>query len=296
MNFLRLLLINHTQFYLAMFAVLSFVAIVNLLHNPYTKQNAKLKRFNKKTLKKPNSIVCQIQHLPSEYQRQWRAYVNSGCAKPSTVFEFVKRPRRYLLWFAHFVAGALCLVYIAMSILLQDKTMFATQMAFCFLSALVILLSKLVGQINLAHARRVFGKFLHDLNAVTAILKGEGTITQTELAVPNDVPQACNQTEATTQSTNKTLAGGNTLLTDKPTGDTTMEGTTQLPQATPKTPAIPQNKTPTPTTPTAVQSDDIVQKAVQILHQKGLDCPRTVDEQRKLNLALNNLLQACCKR
>ena len=43
------------------------------------------------------------------------------------------------------------------------------------------------------------------------------------------------------------------------------------------------------------QGDDVIQKTVQILKQKGLDNPRTAEEQRRLNVALNNLLQACCK-
>ncbi|MBQ4273170.1 MAG: hypothetical protein IJB95_05960, partial [Clostridia bacterium] len=41
---------------------------------------------------------------------------------------------------------------------------------------------------------------------------------------------------------------------------------------------------------------DVVEKTVQILRQKGLENPRTIEEQRKLNIALNNLLQACCKK
>ncbi|MBQ9125949.1 MAG: hypothetical protein IJY13_04760 [Clostridia bacterium] len=50
-----------------------------------------------------------------------------------------------------------------------------------------------------------------------------------------------------------------------------------------------------PQPPTANNNQSIIDKAVNALRQKGLTNPRTVEEQRKLNVALNNLLQACCK-
>ena len=124
-QFLHFLLTYQDQVFLAMFATLAFVALVNFVHNAYARQNFALKRFNKRTLHSPSSIVWETRQLPMDYQRQWRAFVNSGCAKPSVVFEFVKRPQRYLLWFAHFVAFVVCVAYFVLAIALDDQEIFA---------------------------------------------------------------------------------------------------------------------------------------------------------------------------
>lgn len=311
---LHFLLTYQNYVFLAMFGLLAFVAFVNFVHNPYAKQNAQLKRFNKRTLQKPSCIVLQVKHLPAEYQRQWRAFVNSGCSKPSTVFEFVKLRKRYLLWFVHFVATTTSIAYIVIGILLNDAQIFTTQVAFLLFSILVMLLNKLIGEINIAFARRVFGKFLHDLNAVTHILKEEKHPTEQPTAQFGSVGSFTQQTSA-----DQHLQGA------VPKQQSAIPTTTQTVISTPTQPHCEptsmdsQNRTPTakstvvlqdvvghsPTTeplshPLNTQSPiddngDIIEKAVQILKQKGLDNPRTAEEQRKLNIALNNLLQACCK-
>ena len=271
MNLLQFLLINKTSVFFAMFATLAFVGFVNLLHNAYAKQNAKLKTFSKRVMRKPSSIIWETKRLPQVYQRQWRAFVNSGATKPSVVFEFVKRPHKYLLWFAHFVACVLCVAYVCIAILLQDQTMLVTQITFALFSVLLVLLSHLLAKINLAHARRVFGKFLHNLNCVVQIVRGEQIPTTQNAPV-----QPCQVAESPAPS-------------DSPTPQADLQSQSPAPQS--QSPSLP--KTPPPV---VQNSSDTVENAIKILRQKGLDNPRTIEEQRKLNIALNNLLQACCKK
>lgn len=331
MQQLSYFLLNYKNYVLlATFGVLSVTALANFVFNPYGKQNAKLKRFNKKMLKRPSSVVTEIHLLPKEYQRQWRAYVNSGCEKPSTVFEFVKHPAPYLLWFAHFVATATSVFYLIVAILLNYSSLFTTQIVFLLLSALLLIVKKVIDQINLAHARKVFGKFLHDLNTVTQLYKNANEPRQ-DNCVFNRTTLQCNATSQLQQSLdgnqpsqftapiNKTLQQSSFFTTDQPQRPTQpiapaedsgfmrpvlpVETTqTELPQIQPSCKTLSQTPQSQAEQPFAqpLQSESpnetIVDKAVRILRQKGLDNPRTVEEQRKLNLALNNLLQACCKR
>ena len=266
---LYFMLTYQNYIFLAMFGALALVAFVNFVHNPYAMQNAKLKRFNKKTLQKPSCIVLNIRHLPQEYQRQWRAYVNCGCQKPSVVFEFVKLPKRYLLWFVHFVSVVICVGYVYIASVLSLPHLIATQVTFLLASVLVVLINKFIGQINICCARKIFGKFLHDLNTVAEIVKCEQSPTQQPSITQCTAMQNCPQTAVAEQANAITQSNANV----QPQSDNV-----DLPQ--------------TPTT----LSQDIVDKAVSTLRQKGLDNPRTAEEQRKLNIALNNLLQACCKK
>ena len=258
MNIFYFLLVYQNCIYIAMFGALAVIALVNFVHNPYAKQNVKLKRFNKKILQRPSSVVLEVKHLPAEYQRQWRAFVNSRCQKPSVVFEFVKRPQKYLLWFAHFVTVLFCVAYTVMAFVLRSEEMFAIQVAFVLFGVLVLLVTNIIGSYNLSRARRVYGKFLHDLNLVTDILKSDKNTTPPI----NLGAKATNSTFSPTEST------------------------------------IPVAEHPISQTPpqTAENEGDVIEKTVRILKQKGLDNPRTAEEQRRLNLALNNLLQACCKK
>lgn len=329
-------LLNYkTNLLLAMFGILSLTAFVNFARNPYGKQNTKLKGFNKKILKRPSSVVTEIHLLPKDYQRQWRAYVNSGCKKPSAVFEFVKLPTPYLLWFAHFVATATSIFYLIVAILLNYSSLFTTQIVFLLLSILLLIVKKAIDQINLAHARKVFGKFLHDLNAVVQLYKEtngprqDTNVANRTTSQPNANPaQQCLDGKQSSQSfppLDKSSQHPTLLMMDTPqqpplqpidqtdaqvkllwNGQSLSTGEVQRPPQTecPQIQPSPQTQAQTP--PSANTPDQplqgepcdetIVDKAVRILRQKGLDNPRTVEEQRKLNLALNNLLQACCKR
>ncbi len=310
------------------FGILSVTALVNFVHNPYGKQNAKLKKFNKKIVKYPSSVVTEIHLLPEEYQRQWRAYVNSGCNKPSTVFEFVKLPSPYLLWFVHLLATATSVFYLVVAILLNYSSLFTTQIVYLLFSVIVLLVKNIIDQINLSHARKVFGKFLHDLNRITQLYKNCVNQPQQGDSISNFEPtQQSNLCDTKTQqqsvilppdeqisrtnSLYKTVPSPTFSTIDQPQQSVSqsIENTQRklsanqqtLPTTGPQQPAetenyqqqqplsadIPQTEQP---------NETIVDKAVRILRQKGLENPRTVEEQRKLNLALNNLLQACCKR
>lgn len=296
-------LLNHkTIVLLAMFGILSATAFANFLHNPYCKQNAQLKRFNKKVVKNPSSVGREIRLLPKEYQRQWRAYVNSGCEKPSTVFEFVKLPTPYLLWFFHFVATATSLFYLIAAILLNYWSLFTTQIVFLLLSVIILLVKNIIDKINLAHARKVFGRFLQDLNRIAQLCKGtkqsHGGIADAPIAneIYNTKPLQSNfvALDAHTAPPNKTSQpirqsqGQNFVPTELLQKQPPHKATVQTPQVGQNiSHQIAQAEPP---------NETIVDKAVRILRQKGLENPRTAEEQRKLNLALNNLLQACCKQ
>ncbi len=243
---LHFLLTYQNYIFLAMFGVLTVVAAVNFIYNPYSRQNRQLKKFTKSILEKPSNLILQIKRLPKEYQRQWRAYVNSQSAKPSIVFEFVKLPKRYLLWFLQLLATVTSVVYVVAFLLSRAPTVFPTQVAFLLAGTLVVLVNKLIERINLVQARQLFGKFVHDLNVVTSLLNG------------NNRPK-------------------------QPQGQSALQQEDCLQQPT--------------TLPTlTLKNEDVIEKAVALLKQKGLDNPRTAEEQRKLNVALNNLLQACCKK
>jgi hypothetical protein len=194
------------------------------------------------------------------------------------VFEFVKLPQKYLLWFAHFVAFVVCVAYFMLAIALDDQEIFATQMAFVLSSVLIILLTKLIGLINLSCARKVFGKFLRDLNTVVDIVKTDKSCVQQPTAPADScgAPNAQSQDNPTKTPPQSVIE--NQLQTDKLSATPPAEVRPPLEQQ------ICKNR------------GDVVEKAVQILQQNGLDSPRTIEEQRKLNIALNNLLQACCKK
>lgn len=277
---------------LAMFGILSVTALANFVRNVYGKQNTQLKKFNKKIVKCPSSVATETHLLPNEYQRQWRAYVNSGCDKPSTVFEFVKLPTPYLLWFAHCVATATSVVYLVTAILLNYWSLLATQIVFLLLSVIVLLVKNIIDKINLAHARKIFGKFLHDLNTVTQLYKntnGQWQDNNFENRMSSQQPTFSTMGQLQTTLQPSRQAKGQNF--------SSAEGR-QI-QPSPKTQAqTPPSDQITFNQPLQAEPCDetIVDKAVRILRQKGLNNPRTAEEQRKLNLALNNLLQACCKR
>lgn len=311
---LYFLLTYQNEIFLAMFGALAVVAFVNFVHNPYAKQNAKLKKFNRKIVKTPSSVIVATKHLPTEYQRQWRAFVNSGCSKPSIVFEFVKKPNRYLLWFAHLLCVIVSVTYIVVSFALGTPQLFTIQVAFLLSSALVLLVNGLICQINLAQARRVFGKFLHDLNTVTDIVKGNKTPTIQPMSTPicSGDTNPTQQTQSLATPLQQVSTDNPAILQQTPANGVSSQLTTQHKQDLPPQPAntppgqqsadTPLCQTPlsleTPLIPQSsavTNNQSVIDKAVNALRQKGLTNPRTAEEQRKLNVALNNLLQACCK-
>lgn len=277
---------------LAMFGILSVTAFANFVRNAYGKQNTQLKKFNKKIVMCPSGVATETHLLPNEYQRQWRAYVNSGCDKPSTVFEFVKLPTPYLLWFAHCVATAISVFYLVTAILLNYWSLFATQIVFLLLSVIVLLVKNIIDKINLTHARKIFGKFLHDLNTVTQLYKntnGQRQDNHFENRTPSQQPTFSTMGQLQTTLQPSRQAEGQNFSSAE---GTQIQPSPKTQAQTPPSDQITFNQ-PLPTEP---RDETIVDKAVRILRQKGLNNPRTAEEQRKLNLALNNLLQACCKR
>lgn len=91
-----------TQYYLilmpVLFGLLLVFAVVNWIYDPYRKQNRKIDSCRQKISSYPEKIATYIPLLPQEYQRQWRAYINTKAEKPSLTLEFVKSRCGILLW------------------------------------------------------------------------------------------------------------------------------------------------------------------------------------------------------
>ncbi len=231
MNIVSFALQYYNFFTLVTFTTLIIVALVNFVVNPYFLQNCKLNSFRKRVVAKPSQVENNVRYLPKVYKRQWRAYKSSGTEKPSTVFEFVKKPFRYKLAFLHAICLVLSIIYLALGIYFCNQAMIVNQVAYLLASVLTAIISALIYGANLSHAKKTFGRFVHHLNIVVALCK------------TNNMTVATDPVE---QISNLHL----------------------LPK------------------------ENAIDNAVNLLRQKGLDNPRTVDEQRKLNIALNNLLQS----
>lgn len=215
------------------FAVLLLFAAVNWLVNPYRRVNARLNACRRKIASYPDKTAKFVSILPQEYQRQWRAYVNANADKPSLTFEFVKRPARIYLLRLLVLDTALLICYVvAFFLCAQRAEYFVCLAAFAAFVALTFVLNNVFYRIREKRARKVFGKFVAELNAAN---------------VKRDVPEQ--------DDLRKTLR----QLHELNKGDVT--------------------KT-------------TLNKAADLLRAKGLENNRTVEEQRKLNTALNGLLQA----
>lgn len=208
--------------------VLLLFGVCNWARNVYRKQNRQIVQCTRLCCAHPEKTSLYASLLPEEYRRQWRAYVNSGAAKPSLVFEFVpRRKRQCLLWLYVLSALALSLYIVVFAFDISKFGYLVVQITYLLAFALTVVANKRIAARNEREARRLFGRLVAQLNLTAD----------------------CKQ-----------------VTTDK-----AIEQLRKLDKF-----------------PVDGQS---VGKAAQILRDNSAD-ERTVDEQRRLNLALNKLLQA----
>ena len=154
----------------ALFAAVWIFGAVNWCKNPYRKQNKKLNVCRNKIVANPKLAWLYVSSVPEEYCRQWRAYVNSGAERPSLVFEFVPRKNRLLMLPTFICAAVVSSAYVALFVLdMSHREYIVFQAAFWLAFAVVLIVNKLIFAKKEKRARQIFGKFVHQLNAVKDI-------------------------------------------------------------------------------------------------------------------------------
>lgn len=216
----------------ALFGVLLLFAAVNWLSNPYGAQNRKIENCRRKIASYPDAVSKHTSLLPKMYQRQWRAYVNTGAERPSKAFEFVRRKNTLYLLRLLILAAAVLLAYIAVFAVSGGWEYIVCQAVFYVSFAFVMIVNRCIYNRYEKNARKVFARFVAELNKAAA--------------------KPC---KSIADDFDKTVKEINELNK----GDVTKTA---------------------------------LNKASEILHSKGLNNNRTVQEQRKLNTALNGLLQS----
>ena len=206
--------------------------VVNWSCNVYRRQNKKMAYCTRIVAAYPEKVALYAYLLPEIYRRQWRAFVNSGAQKPSTVFEFVPlRARTHLVWLI--VCAALCSsLYVAVFALVSMQIGYILfQVAFWLAFGLIIAANKAIRRRNEKRAKQIFGKLVALLNRAASLPKSKDAIIEETVNKLNTMKKA----EVT---------------------------------------------------------DSVIGQASELLRDKGLDGNRSVEQQRKLNTALNGLLQA----
>ena len=211
-----------------LFAVVPFFGVINWICNVYRRQNKKMNAVYRGLLAKPDKINLLVYLLPEDYRRQWRAFVNSGAGKASTVFEFVKKDKRPRLLWLVIVAAMVSSAYIAVFLLVARLyTYLIFQAVYLMAFGLIMVANGAVARRQQRKAKRLFARLVAELNK-------------------------CYVREGATQDTVKELKQLNKHYVN----------------------------------------DEVVDKASELLRNKGLETNRSVEQQRKLNRALNGLLQA----
>lgn len=213
-------------------ALLALFAVVNFSVNVYRKQNKKITAVTNKIASFPNKTAQFTSALPPEYKRQWRAYVNSGAAKPSLTFEFApikNRVRLLRLFILTAVISSLYIAAFAFDTARREYIIF--QIVFWLAFALIMIVNKILSVRKERKAKRIFARFVTELNRATVL--------------PQSAAEQLDKTVAELKEINKR--------------DVT---------------------------------DAALSRASELLHSKGLSANRSVEQQRKLNGALNGLLQS----
>lgn len=169
MNIERLVLDFLVQYTYILFPLLlgglGLFAVANWSDNVYSRQNRKLKRCRKKITANPARLEKYIKRLPSEYRRQYRAYLNSGALLPSKTFEFV--PLRNKLRLTRiFALTALMATSYAVAFAFGKVSQWYLLFETTFWLALIVVLfiNRDIFAHKQKHARKVFGGFVSTLN------------------------------------------------------------------------------------------------------------------------------------
>lgn len=212
--------------------VMIVFCVTNFCKNVYRKQNGKMTAATRKICAYPHKTAQYVTSLPPDYQRQWRAYANSGATQPSLIFEFVPKRNRVRCGGLIALAAIACACYIAAFVFDTSRLDYiAFQVAFWLAFTLVMVADKLLFTVRERKAKKIFARFVNELN------------------------RNATKPQAKTCDTSETVKQIQELQKCKPT-------------------------------------NAVFERASQLLHEKGLNADRSPDEQRKLNNALNSLLQS----
>lgn len=139
---------------------------INWLCDGYSKQNAMLNECGRNVLARPQFKSMYLAKVSEEYSRQWRAYVNSGALRPSLTFEFVPHKKKLSALPLFVACAAVSAVYVALFFLFAAKREYVVfQAAFWLAFVVVVLVNDVLFKKKEGRARRVFGKFVAQLNA-----------------------------------------------------------------------------------------------------------------------------------
>lgn len=218
----------------AIFAMLFIFAFLNWITNPYRAQNKKIDACRRKIAAYPDKVAKYVSLLPKEYQRQWRAFLNTQADRPSQAFEFIPRKNVIHCWRLFVVLAVVMAAYVATFIVYSARPDFiAFQVAFYVAFVLALVINNAIHSKREKFARQIFARFVAELNRAAS--KEDRCVEEENLA--------------------DTVKEINDLNNGDVTGNT-------------------------------------INRASELLRDKGLEGNRTVTEQRKLNTALNGLLQA----
>ena len=169
MNIERLVLDFLVQYNYILFPLLlgglGLFAVANWSNDVYCRQNRKLKRCRKRIVANPARLEKYIKRVPSEYRRQYRAYLNSGAQQPSKTFEFV--PLRNKLRLTRlFALTALMATSYAVAFAFGKVSQWYLLFETTFWLALIVVLfiNRDIFAKEQKHARKVFGEFVATLN------------------------------------------------------------------------------------------------------------------------------------
>lgn len=187
--------------------------VINWFHDGYAKQNKKLNECGRNVLSRPQFKSMYLAKIPEEYLRQWRAYVNSGALRPSLTFEFVAHKKKLIalpLFVACAVVGTL---YVVLSFAVAAKEYVVFQAAFWLAFAVVLLVNDVLFKKKESRARRIFGKFVAELNAAERARNNENKIVSKEKDALEKVSDLLRQNSSVCRTTqqqqkiNKALNG-----------------------------------------------------------------------------------------
>lgn len=161
-------LVNYDIFvFIGVFGCLFVFCLVNWCKNPYRRQNRKLEMCRQRIASNPRLAGLFAVMLPDEYRRQWRAYVNGGAQRPSLVFEFVPKKRHVAFWHLFALDAAVCSSYLwAFANDVSAREYVVVQVVFWLAFALFCVVDSVLFGKKEKKARRVFGKFVAQLNAL----------------------------------------------------------------------------------------------------------------------------------
>lgn len=163
----------------ALFVAVWIFGAVYWIKNPYRKQNKKFNLCQFKIVANPKLAWLYVADVPEEYCRQWRAYVNSGAARPSLVFEFVPKKNKIWLLPCFVWCAVVSTCYIVLFALdTSHKEYLVFQAAFWLAFVVVMLVGKILFVKKEKRARQTFGKFVCQLNAIKDISQNDVGVAQ----------------------------------------------------------------------------------------------------------------------